>query len=301
MRGFKVGVQLPEVERHVSWAEQVEIARTAERVGFDSVWVGDHLLYDRPGLPRTGPWEAWSQLAGLAVATERVEIGPLVAATGFHAPTMLAKKAVTIDEMSGGRLILGLGSGWNQTEYDAFGFPFDHRVARFEEAFHLIRRLVRGERITEAGTYYSVEDAEILPAGPRPTIPMMIGSNGPRMLSITLPHVDAWNAWWAWFDNRPSGLAPVLADLDRACEDVGRDPVTLQRTVAVLVQLPEGGGRAMGHDHATHNPITGTPPQIAEQLAEFADLGVGHIQLVVDPITVDSVEWLGAVLEELDR
>ena len=124
-------MQLPEVERRVLWPELIEMARTAERVGLDSVWCGDHLLYDLPGEVTRGPWEVWTTLAALAAVTERVELGPLVASIGFHAPAMLAKHAATVDGISGGRLIVGLGAGWNEREYRAFGFPFDRRVDRF--------------------------------------------------------------------------------------------------------------------------------------------------------------------------
>ena len=152
---MKIGVQLPEVERPVGWAEARDIARTVEDCGFDSIWVGDHLLYrDESGETR-GPWEAWTSLAALAEATSRVELAPLVAATSFHNPAMIAKFASTVDEVSGGRLILGLGAGWNRTEYEAFGFPYDHRVSRFEEAFTIIRTLVRTGSIDFEGQYYT--------------------------------------------------------------------------------------------------------------------------------------------------
>jgi len=142
-RPLKVGVQLPEVEREVRWPELRDMARAAEQAGFDSLWVGDHLLFRDPDLPPRGPWEAWSILAALAGITDRVALGPLVASVSFHNPAILAKKAAAIDEISGGRLILGLGAGWNEPEYRAFGFPFDHRVERFEEAFAIIRGLLR--------------------------------------------------------------------------------------------------------------------------------------------------------------
>src|SRR5688500_17161810 len=150
-RALKIGIQLPEVERTVRWSEQREMAELADRIGLDSIWVGDHLLYRDDGKPTRGPWEAWSLLAALAAVTERVEIGPLVASTSFHAPAMLAKKAATVDEISDGRLILGLGAGWNRPDYDAFGFPYDHRVSRFEEAFTIIRELLAiGRKIGRA-------------------------------------------------------------------------------------------------------------------------------------------------------
>ena len=152
-RPIKVGVQLPEVEREVRWPEILDMARATEDLGFDSIWVGEHLLYRYAGRPPRGPWEAWSLLAGLAAVTSRVELGPLVACTNFHNPAMLAKQAATIDEISGGRLVLGLGAGWNGTEFRAFGFPYDHRIDRFEEAFTIIRTLLREGAIDfEAGS-----------------------------------------------------------------------------------------------------------------------------------------------------
>ena len=169
-RPLKVGIQLPEVEREVRWPEYLALARRSEELGYDSIWVGDHLLYRGPGdtQPR-GPWECWSMLAALAAAgAGRIELGPLVASTSFHAPAMLAKKAATVDEISGGRLILGLGAGWNETEYRAFGFPFDHRVSRFEEAFTIIRTLLREGAIDFEGEYYTVRDCELRPRSSRP-------------------------------------------------------------------------------------------------------------------------------------
>src|SRR6188768_1365569 len=157
-RPCKVGVQLPEVERFVPWPDYLDLARRAEVAGFDSISVGDHLIYDLPDGSTRGPYEAWTTLAAIAAVTERVEIGPLVASTSFHAPAMLAKQAATVDAISGGRLIMGLGAGWNEREYKAFGFPYDHRVSRFEEAFTIVRSLLRDGRVDFDGTYYRVED-----------------------------------------------------------------------------------------------------------------------------------------------
>lgn len=290
-------MQLPEVEREVRWPELRQMAQTAEQVGFDSVWVGDHLLYRYPDGPR-GPWEAWSTLAALAVATERVEIGPLVAATSFHNPPMLAKKAATVDEISGGRLILGLGAGWNEVEYRAYGFPFDQRASRFEEAFTIIRILLRDGAIDFDGRFYQARDCVLLPRGPRSHgPPLMVGSIGERVLRATLPYVDAWNAWYAWFGNQPERLRAMLATIDGACEAVGRDPATLERTVAVLVELEGGGARAEVDEHGRRaQPLAGSAQQIADGLAAFAELGIGHVQLVVDPITIGSIEALAPAL-----
>src|SRR3954454_2369619 len=153
-RPLKIGIQLPEVERFVPWPELLAMARRAEQGGFDSLWFGDHLLYDQPDGGQRGPWEVWTSLAAVAAVTTRVELGPLVASTSFHAPPMLAKMAATVDGISGGRLILGLGAGWNDREYAAFGFPFDHRISRFEEAFTIIRTLLRDGRTDFHGSYY---------------------------------------------------------------------------------------------------------------------------------------------------
>jgi len=135
-RAMRVGIQLPEVEREVRWPEYLSMAKAAEEVGFESIWLGDHLLYDEP---ERAPWEAWTMLSALAAATTSVRLGPLVACAGFHPPAVIAKMASTIDEISGGRFVLGIGSGWNRREFDAFGIPYDKRVSRFEEAFTIIR------------------------------------------------------------------------------------------------------------------------------------------------------------------
>ena len=206
-RPVRVGVQLPEVEREVRWPEYVAMARAAERVGFDSVWVGDHLLYRGDGRPERGPWEAWTTLAAIAQATERVEIGPLVACAGFHAPAMLAKQAATVHEISGGRLVLALGAGWNETEFRAFGFPFDRRASRFEESFEVIRRLVRGERVTFHGAHVRGRRRRAVAAAGTRAPRLMIGSTGHRVLTAALPHVDAWNTWFDWYGNSPEGFA----------------------------------------------------------------------------------------------
>jgi alkanesulfonate monooxygenase SsuD/methylene tetrahydromethanopterin reductase-like flavin-dependent oxidoreductase (luciferase family) len=287
---MKIGVQLPEVERVVRWPELREMATTAERIGLDSIWVGDHLLYRDDGGPPRGPWEVWSTLAALAAVTDRVELGPLVASTSFHNPAMLAKKAATVDEISGGRLILGLGAGWNRTEYDAYGFPFDHRVSRFEEAFTIIRLLLTTGRCDFHGTYYEVANCELLPRGPRPSgPPLMIGSIGERMLAITLPHIAAWNAWFESFANDVDQYRTLHGKVDAACRAAGRDPVAVERSIALLVGFPGAVGRRWGDGTQRVEPIAGEPAVLTPALRAFADAGVGHVQLVLDPITVASI------------
>jgi alkanesulfonate monooxygenase SsuD/methylene tetrahydromethanopterin reductase-like flavin-dependent oxidoreductase (luciferase family) len=300
-RPLKIGVQLPEVERVVPWRELREMAAATERIGLDSIWVGDHLLYRDDGEPPRGPWEAWTTLAALAAVTERVEIGPLVASTSFHNPAMLAKKAATIDEISGGRLILGLGAGWNEPEYAAFGFRFDRRVSRFEEAFTIIRELLASGRSDFHGTHYQLEQAELLPRGPREAgPPLMVGSIGERMLRITLPHVSSWNAWCAWFGNDVAGYLPLRDRVDAICREVGRDPDEVERTLALLVAFPGALGRGSAVSEETFAPIAGDPATLGPALRAFADAGVGHVQLVLDPITLDSIAALEPTLSALD-
>ena len=301
-RPLKIGVQLPEVEREVRWPELRRMTEAAERIGLDSIWVGDHLLYRGDGRPARGPWEAWSLLAAIAATTERVEIGPLVAAASFHNPAMLAKKAATVDEISGGRLVLGLGAGWNEAEYRAYGFPFDHRVSRFAEAFTIIRTLLGTGRCDFHGVYHDVDDAELLPRGPRAGgPPLMVGSIGERMLGITLPHVASWNAWFTWFENDVDGYRELHARIDDACRAAGRDPAEVERTVALFVSFPGAQGRQLG-DLAEPDvvPIPGDPATLVPALSAFAAAGVGHVQLVLDPITEASIASLEPTLAALD-
>lgn len=289
---MRFGVQLPEVERVVRWPEIETMATGAEEVGFDSIWVGDHLLYSIDG-QLLGPWEAWTQLAALAAVTQRVTIGPLVAALPFHPPAVLAKMAATINEISGGRLVVGLGAGWNRLEFEAFGIPFDHRVARFEEGFHIMRRLLAGEVVTHSGEYVQVTEAKLLPAPNDVTKPpLMIGSIGPRMLEITLPHVEWWNAWFEQFGNDPRQLEDLLTKLDDHCHRVGRDPATLKRSVTAMVQFGAEPTR-----RNAHNPIVGSARDMAAMLRDFRDLGLDEVQLVLDPITLETIEKAARVRE----
>jgi probable F420-dependent oxidoreductase len=292
-----VGLQLPEVEREVRWPEYVAMARAAEEVGFDSVWVGDHLLYRGDGRPERGPWEAWTMLSGLAAVTERVTLGPLVASAAFHAPAMLAKQAATVDEISEGRLALGIGAGWNEAEFRAFGFPYDARVDRFEEAFDIVRRLLGGERVTFHGRYHHVEDVVLLPE-PARRPPLMLGSTGERMLGIALPHVNAWNTWFDLYGNTPEGFAAESAKVTRVAERIGRDPVEIERSACVLVVLDRAAGERPIPDDCP--PLEGSAERIADGLRAMAGAGADEAILVVSPITERSIRDLGATLAALD-
>lgn len=296
-RPLRVGIQLPEVEREVRWPEHVAIARAAEEVGFDSIWIGDHYLYRGAGRPERGPWEAWTMLAGLAAVTERVGLGPLVACLGFHAPAVLAKMAATVDEISGGRLVVGVGAGWNETEFRAFGIPFDHRASRFEESFEILRRLLAGERVTFAGRYWEVDDAVLLPT-PARRPPLMVGSFGERILGITLRHVDAWNAWFDDYGNTPEGFASLSARVSAAAERVGRAPAGIERSACVLVMLDRAAGERMPPEGLP--PLEGSAERIAAGLRDLAEAGADEVIVVASPITEGSVRDLAEVLAILD-
>jgi probable F420-dependent oxidoreductase len=297
VRPLRVGVQLPEVERHVPWSEYVAMARAAEEVGLDSIWVGDHYLYRANRRPERGPWEAWTLLAALAAITERVRLGPLVACTAFHMPAVLAKVAATVDEVSGGRLVLGLGAGWNEAEFRAFGIPFDHRASRFEEAFEIIRRLLAGERVTFKGRFHRVDDAVLLPH-PRRRPPLMIGSTGRRVLEHALPHVDAWNTWYDRYGNTPEGFAELNARISALAERAGREPGTVERSACVLVILDRDATDRPREDGV--RPLEGSMGTVAGGLRDMAEAGADEAILVLNPITELSIRTLGEALGELD-
>ena len=287
---MKIGLQLPEVERVVRREELAAIARAADEEGFDSLWVGDHLLYRGDGRPERGPWDCWTTLAWLAGITERVELGPLVACTAFHPPGVLARQAAALQELSGGRFVLGLGAGWNVAEFRAFGLPFDHHVSRFEEAFGIVRRLLAGERVTFSGRFHTVEDAVLLPAPVRPPR-LMLGANRPRMLSIGLPHVESWNTWFTHYGNTAEGFAVHNREISEAAEQAGRDPATLERSACVYVRVGDGGERTNSE---------GAEPVDAERLSghlgALAQAGAHEAILVVDPITEAAVRRLRTAL-----
>ncbi len=282
------------------------MARQAEAVGFDSLWVVDHLLmrfggeYEKIGRDTgsVGVWEGWSLLAALAASTARVELGTLVVCTGFRNPALLAKMAATVDEISDGRLILGLGAGWHELEYRAFGYPFDHRVGRFAEALTIIVTLLREGEIDFTGTYYDAHDCVLSPRGPRPAgPPLLIGSTRPRMLELVARFADLWNAWLVWEHSDPSAVPPLQERVDDACVQCGRLPSTLGRTLAVRVDFSGHEPRSDG----TSRPLTGTTEELAESCRQFAREGIAHLQLLLTPTTPACVARIAPVLELLDH
>lgn len=260
-----------------------EIACQAETDGFDSVWLADHLLYRDPGEPTRGLWESWTILAALAEATRRVELGTLVLCNSFRNPAVLAKMATAADEVSAGRLILGIGAGWNEPEYQAFGMPFDHRVDRLEEALQILRPLLRDGHVDFTGKYYQARNCDDAPRGPRPEgPPLMVGGEGPRLLRLAAQHADLWNTGYM---GQPETMAGPLARIEAACRQVGRDPATLGVTALIGLWFPDLQADQPGF---FDKPLTGTVPQIATAMHGYADLGVRHIMFQCAPYTPEA-------------
>jgi alkanesulfonate monooxygenase SsuD/methylene tetrahydromethanopterin reductase-like flavin-dependent oxidoreductase (luciferase family) len=301
-RPLKVGLNLPTTEgalagKTAGWVDLLAFAQRAEALGFDSLWIPDHLLLQWEERTR-GIWECWSLLAALAAVTTRIELGPLVTCTGFRNPALLAKMAATVDEISGGRLILGLGAGWNGPEDRAFGYPIDHRVDRFAEALQIIVPLLRTGHVDFAGRYYQARDGDLRPRGPRPGgPPVLIGAKGPRMLRLAATYADLWNAEGPL--RRPEQIIPLRAAADTACAAVGRDPATLGRSASVVINLPLTPGQGEPGRGGQSEPAS--PEQIAALLRSYAREGLSHIQLWLLPSTIAGLEWFAAVLDLLDR
>ncbi len=305
-RPFKIGLFVPTFEqpwngRGPRWADIAALARRAEDVGFDSFWLPDHLLFRFTHVHQQGAWDVWSLVAAVAASTERMEIGPLVACSSFRNPALIAKMAATIDEISGGRLILGLGAGWHEPEYDAFGFPYDHRVSRFEEALQIITVLLRTGHVDFQGAYYSARDCELRPRGPRPEgPPILIGGSGERLLRLAARYADAWNADR---QNDVERAQAFNARVDTACHEVGRDPATLARIIGIQVDLLNEHRQAMQPRQfvMTPWPLTGAPEQLAAHIRRYTEAHVTHMMIWIDPVSVAGIEAFAPVLEVLDR
>lgn len=287
---MKVGVVLPIAQEDGAdapppYAEIRAVATAAEAGGLDSVWVYDHVLFRFDG-ETTGIHECWTILAAIAEATSRVELGTIVMCTAFRNAALLAKMAGTLDHVSDGRLILGIGCGWHDPEYEAFGYPTDHKVGRFEEALTIIRSLIREGRADLDGQWMTARDSVLVPPARR-DIPILIAAKRPRMLELTARHADAWNL--AWFGAPDERWAKSRAELETTCAAVGRDPATLERTVGVNVRYPDlveaAGGSATGGEE----PALVGDAQIEAGLAAYADEGTGHLIAALEPTTPEAV------------
>ena len=294
---MKIGVVIMLVEleglgRALTFPEIRATALHCEELGFDSIWVYDHLLYRTKKGHTTGIWEGWSMLTALAACTQKVELGPLVTCNSFRNPALLAKMAHTVDAISGGRLVLGVGAGWNQPEYDAFGIPFDHRVDRFEEALQIIRPLLKEGRVDFAGKYYTARNCEITPRSPRPGgPPLMIGAGRPRMLRLTAQYADLYNVGYM---SIPRSTTAPLRNLRKACKEVGRDLASLPYTFMISLAYPD---LLDWKQEKKRGPLIGSVEEIAGALVEYEALGASHLMFHLLPSTPEAYERLAEAVQ----
>jgi probable F420-dependent oxidoreductase len=288
---MKVGIAIDHVENDetgaiLNYGQMRAMAQAAYAGGLDSIWLYDHLLYRFGSEPTRGIWECWTLLSALAEATDRVELGTLVLCNPFRNPALLAKMAHTLDEISNGRLILGLGAGWHKPEFDAFGFSFERRVDRFEEALQIVNPLLKEGHVDFEGTHYQARDCVITPPGPRPEgIPLLVGARRPRMLRLVARYADQWNTAWL---GDPAKLAERKEWIAQACAEEGRDPATLALTVGVSVSFPDLGEV----NPLIEKPLTGTADSLAEAFYGYDEAGAAHLIIHLTPTTETAMERL---------
>ena len=294
---LRLGLILPTWTTGPLRYEQVlDIAKEAEAAGFDALWVTDHVLVpstneelrrragasihpDAVAEPE-GYLEAFTTLTALAVAIPRLELGTLVACTGYRNPVLMAKMADTLDDISEGRLVLGLGAGDSAGEHETMGLPTDSPVGRFEEALQIIRGLFCEGEVDFSGRFYSARAAQLVPRGPRPQgPPVLIGTLNPkpRMRRLVAQYADVWNGWQGYTDASAATAKAAIEQIQEACREHGRDPSTLVLTTAVRVNVPGSGYRPAPNER----PLSGSPAEMAEVLRGHAALGVAQVQVAL--------------------
>lgn len=301
MRSLEIGLVLPMGESFVDgstsrWAEIRDLAVRSEELGFDAVWIADELLWRPPDGEPHGWWECVAMAGAVAAATSRIKVGTWVLSALHRNPGIIAKAAETIDEISGGRFVLGLGSGHAGRQAHAFGLPEDHVFGRFEEAVEIIVPLLRQGHADYEGTFHAARDLEHRPMGPRPgRIPIMMGARGPKMLRLAVRHADV----WSWYVEERSDLTefgPRLAAMLAACEAAGRDPATIGRSAGIIVEPTPVTGSA----EVLGVPVSGTAEEIADAFRSFCTAGYTQLELLVWPPTPAALEAMAPVLELLD-
>jgi alkanesulfonate monooxygenase SsuD/methylene tetrahydromethanopterin reductase-like flavin-dependent oxidoreductase (luciferase family) len=289
----------PETGRPHRWDELRVMARLAESLGFDTVWVPDELLWrvsDWPG-PR-GWWECIAMTGAVAEATTKIDVGTWVLSANQRNPGLTVRAVETLDELSDGRFVFGLGAGSGDSEAEAFGLPLDHVVSRFEDSLEIMLPMLRTGHADHDGPYHQAKDLESRPRGPRSgAIPLMIGAGRPRTTALAARHADIWS-YYAQERSEPAEFAPRIQQLEAACEAIGRDPATIGRSAGIFVEpTNETGAEAIGFGV----PVRGSPDQVADAIRAFADVGVTQVECMLWPTTVATLEAMGPVLERLDR
>ena len=304
MRPLELGLVLPLLEDPVSgdpyaWEGLKGMAKYAEQVGFDTVWVADELLWKIPSWPGPrGSWECVAVAGAVAATTSKIKVGTWVLSALHRNPGLTAKVAETVDEISGGRFILGFGAGHAGTQGEAFGYPLDRTVGRYEEALKIVVSLLKTGEADFDGDFHSAAGQVLRPRGPRPgSIPLMLAGHGPRNIGLAVKHGDIWSAF-ATESSQPEAFKEMIQLVTQTCEDQDRDPASLSKSIGVFVEptdvhVAESLGLGV--------PLTGSPAQIAEKVQEFAEMGVNMLELVPFPDNNESVEALNEILRILDE
>ncbi len=304
MRSIKVGIVLPlyedpETGRSHRWDELRAMARLAEAIGFDTVWVPDELLWRTPDWPGPrGWWECVAMTGAVAEATSRIEVGTWVLSANQRNAGLTVRAVETLDEISDGRFVFGLGAGSGDSEARSFGFPLDHVVGRFEDALEIITPMLRTGRADHDGPYHHASDLESRPRGPRSgAVPLMLGAGGPRTIALAARHADIWS-YYAQERSEPAEFEPLVRTLEGACEAIGRDPATIGRSAGIIVEpTDETGSEAVG----LGVPVRGSADQVADAIRAFTGVGVTQVECLLWPATMTTLEAMGPVLERLDR
>ena len=271
-----------------TWQDTLEGCRYAESTGWDGIWYADHFMPNEENVDQP-IHEAWSILAAIAASVPRVRIGPLVAGNTYRNPALTAKIAATVDHISGGRVVLGLGAGWQENEHEKYGFEFSTvkgRLDRLDEAVEIVTSLLSNNRTNYQGDHYTVLDAPLDPKPVQTKIPLMIGGGGrKRTLRTAAIHADEWNYW-----GMPSDIAELCQVLDAHCDDVGRDPAEIERSACALMFIADNEEklerfRDTDFGRAT---IVGTPTEVIDIVGEYAEVGLD--ELIVPDFTFGPLE-----------
>jgi len=267
-----------------TFADVLEIARHAESTGWDGLWFADHFMQDGENA-RVPTSEAWTTIAALAASVPRIRIGPLVTGNTYRHPAVLAKMAATVDHICGGRLVLGLGAGWQENEHRQYGIPFytvKERLERLAEACELIKGLFANETTTFRGKHYQLENAVLEPKPVQKPLPLMIGGGGEKVtLRIAARFADEWNVW-----GDVERLRHKMAILDRYCAELGRPPRAVQRSAVALLFLTDDRALAekLRSRPAARPMIIGNADEVREIVRAYRDAGVD--ELIVPDFTL---------------
>lgn len=306
-RSCKIGLVLPQANGSLgdatpTWQDILAFAQHAEAAGFDSLWLADEYFCRALNGEAIGFWECWSLLSALAARTSHITLGPLVSCNGYRHPALLAKIADTVDEISGGRIILGVGVGYNQPLNEDFGLPWAERYSCFEEALFIIQQLLQTRYIDFQGKHYQLRECELLPRGTRPAVPpIMIASMahpGPRLLRLIAQYAQIWIGCTMYEDDPLGSLSPLCASVDEACQKWHRPPQTLEHIVAMGVAFGEHRLLSGQYD-ITSGALSGTPEEIAASLRMIAGYGISQIIIQIAPCTRAGIDAFLPVLDYL--